>query len=83
MFNVKSYLKIQSFKDIQIRKSLQLMFENSWQGKILLILKSRLIVEKMYDKLVHYNHPVFSLWSNPRLQRRGIFTMRELYGIQK
>lgn len=35
MFNVKSYLKIQSFKDIQIRKFLQLMRENSWHGKFL------------------------------------------------
>lgn len=78
MFNVKSYLKIQSFKDIQIRKSLQQMFKNSWHGKISLILKSSLIVEKMYGKLIHHNHPVFSIWSNP-VSKGGNFYYGELY----
>ncbi len=82
MFNVKSYLKIQSFKDIQIRKSLQLMFENSWQGKISLILKSNLIVEKMYGKLVHYTPLLLPLVESPSPKDEN-FHSGELHGFQK
>lgn len=82
MFNVKSHLKIQSFKDIQIRKSLQLMFENSWQSKISLILNSSLIVEKMYGKLVHYNQPSSSFGRIPAF-KGGEFLLWRIVSLSK